>query len=101
VKNAPVPQRAARNPKTLFVTAQRDRVGRVGLELDRIRAGVLGGAKNPDRLIEVLIVVGGEFGNEINGLATSDLPASEFERRREFCFGQNSLPGWVVQLQPG
>ena len=54
-----IPQRAARNPKTLLVTAQRDRVGRVGLELYRIRARVLGGAKNPHRLIEVLIVIGG------------------------------------------
>jgi hypothetical protein len=101
VEGTAIPQCTARNPKTFFVTAQRDRVGRVGLKLGRIGARVLGGAKNPDRLIEVLIVVGGKFGNEINGLAASDLAVSEFERRRELCFGQNSLPGWVVHLQPG
>lgn len=101
VKSAAIPQRASRNPKTLFVTAQRDRVGCVGLELDRIGAGVLGSAKNPYRLIEVLIVIGGEFSNDTNWLAASYLPASELERLRKLCFGQNSLPCWVFQLQPG
>ena len=92
MKNAPIPQRAARNPKTFFVTAQRDRIGRVGLEFDRIRAGFLGGAKNPDRLIEILIVIGGKLGNDVNGTAVSDLAACEFEGRRRLCFEQNLLP---------
>src|SRR5277367_3306330 len=77
MKAAAIPQRAAANLKTRFFAAHRDRVGRVSLELDRIRASVLGGMENPDRLIEILIVIGGKLGNDIgwaigpNGLATN------------------------------
>src|ERR1019366_9611619 len=101
LKNAAIPQGATRNPKTLFVTAQRDRVCRVGLELDRIRAGILSGAKNPDRLIKVLLMIRRQLSHNVNWLAASDLPACEFEELRKLGFEQNSLPCWVSQLQLG
>ena len=89
VKSAAIPQRAARNPKTFSVAAQRDRVGRVGLELKRIRASVLGGSKNPDRLIKVLAMIRRQLGHNVNWTIASDLPVCELEGPRTLCFEQN------------
>jgi hypothetical protein len=55
---------------------------------------------NADCLIEILIMIGGKFGHNVSWVAVSDLPACELERPRKLCFEQNSLPGWVSQLQP-
>jgi len=66
VKSAAIPQRAARNPKTFFVAAQRDRVCRVGLELNRIRASVFGSMNKADRLIKVLAMIRRQLGDNVN-----------------------------------
>src|SRR5260370_900684 len=72
VKNAAIPQRAARNQETLLITAQRDRVRGVGLELARIRAGVLGGFDDAYCLGEILAVIGGHLRNAIDGTSPAN-----------------------------
>jgi SAM-dependent methyltransferase len=98
VKDAPVPQRASGNSKTFFIAAQRDRIGGVGLEFDGVRSGIFGGMNDAYGLIKLLVVIGGEFGHDVNGAAVADLAACEFEGPRRLCFEQNLLPGWFFNF---
>ena len=55
------------------MTIQRDRVSRISLRLYGISAGFPGCLDNFDGLFEVLIVISGELGNDIDGMPWSDL----------------------------
>jgi hypothetical protein len=46
-------------------------------------------------------VIGGKFSHDVDCAAVSDLSAGELEGPRKLCLEQNSLPGWVSQLQLG
>src|SRR5271156_2291596 len=79
VKHAAIPQGAALNSEIFLVAADRDCVCRVGLQLDRIRTGVFGGMDNPNRLIEVLIVISRKLGDAIDGTSAADATAFDFD----------------------
>jgi Lhr-like helicase len=68
-----------RNPKTFFIAAQRDRIGRVGLQLHRIGTRVFGGANDLDCALEALVVVRRELGNDVRRLARPDVPVRNLD----------------------
>jgi len=69
------------DPEEPIVTINRQRVGRIGLQLDGVGAGSFRRLEDPDRLLKVLPMVGGHFRNNISGLAWTNPPAIDFNRR--------------------
>ena len=61
--------------------ADGDGVGGVSLQLDRVRAGVFGGLNDLYRLLEILIVIGGELGDHIDRAARTDAALANVELR--------------------
>ena len=57
----------------------RDRVGRVGLELDRVGARLVGGVDELDRDVLVLAVVGRQLGDDVHGVPGADRAAGDAE----------------------
>src|SRR5277367_3121746 len=76
VKSAAITQRSSRNSKAFFVAPECDRVSGVGLELDCVRTRILRRMEYLDCLIEILIVIGGKFRNDVNRSARSNRPAA-------------------------
>jgi hypothetical protein len=71
------------------------------LQLDRVGARIFGGVNNANGLIEVLIMIGGKLGNNVNRLAASNLTARKFERLGKLCFYQNFLRCLFFRLLSG
>jgi hypothetical protein len=91
VQKTPIPKCAAADAKTFLIAAQRDRVGCISLQLDRIGTRVFRRVKDANRLIEILIVIGGKLGDDVTRLAASNLTARKLEGLGKLCFEQNSL----------
>src|SRR3972149_5252630 len=64
-----VPQGAAANAEVFPIRLDRNRVGREGLELHRVRANVLGRADELDGLLVALAVVCGDLRDHIDRVA--------------------------------
>ena len=80
VQGRAFPQRAGARAERLRVARDRDRVGRVGLELDGVGARLVRGMDELDRDILVLAMVGRQLGDDVDGMAGPDRPASDAER---------------------
>src|SRR5690606_24778186 len=68
------------DPKVLLVAPYGYRVGSVGLKLNRVRARPL---CSPDRLdgsIETVIVIGRDFGNNVDRVPRPDSPTTDVDR---------------------
>ena len=74
VEGAPVPQAAA-NVEVFAIGIEGDGVGGVGLQLDRIGTAGLGRADDVQRVLQLAVVVGRHFGNDIRGGAKANLGA--------------------------
>src|SRR5712691_5323114 len=73
VECAPVPEYPTPNLETLARTRYGNRVGSVGLKLDRIRTGFFGGLHYPNRLIEPLTMIRRHLCDHINRTACTQL----------------------------
>ncbi len=82
VKSAAVPKRPSADFEVFAIAANRNRVGSVGLKLDRVRPRFLGGVNDADGSIVVLIMIRGKLGDDVNGIARSDLSRADAEGRR-------------------
>ncbi len=72
VQRAAIPKRAPSDAELFAIARDRHGVRSVGLQLDRIRTRVFGGLNDANRLIEVLVVIGGELSNNVDGAARPD-----------------------------
>src|SRR5579871_106962 len=94
---APVPERAPSDPKIFFVTPNRDRVGSVSLELDRVRTGTLRFLNEADRFREILMVIRGELRDHVGLMSGADQSIADFQIRCHPEFSsectQNAVPG--------
>jgi len=61
------PTEYPRRPEGLTIARNSNRVCRVGLQFDGIRARSFGSFNDADRLIEILVMVGGDFRDAIRG----------------------------------
>jgi hypothetical protein len=76
VQAAAVPQPALDNElRTTMIDGQR--IGGVGLQLDRIRTGRFGCIHQRDRPPEIPVVVSGQFRNHVRRMAPADLPSGD------------------------
>ena len=69
MQNPLIPQRAASDPEILPVARDGDRVRRLGLELNGVRTNLFRRLDKAHGLPEVLVVIGGELGDQIDGVA--------------------------------
>jgi len=72
VQSLTVPNGALPDRKMRQVTVQRQRVGGVGLKFDRIRSGGVSGIDQSDGLIVIMVVIGRDLRNHIDGMAIAD-----------------------------
>src|SRR5271170_498606 len=74
-----IPDRPTTNLEVLTVTADRNRVWRIGLYFYGISSGFLARLNEANRLVEVLIVIGGKLGDHVYRLIRSDFAVANCE----------------------
>ena len=82
VKRLAGPERPFDDAETGKIAVEGDRVGRVGLQLDGIGAGLLGRPDDLDCLIETLIVIARHLGDDVGGVTGTDLSSADRNSRR-------------------
>ena len=60
------------NAEILVITVDRDRVRRVGLQLNSVGSSFVRRLYDPDGFVEVLIVIGGHVRNDVSGVSGTD-----------------------------
>ena len=80
VEAAAVPQ-AALDAEFRPVMVDGDRVGRVGLQLDRVGAGRLGGVHHGERMVETAAMIGGKLRHHVGRLARANGAAGDVDFR--------------------
>jgi hypothetical protein len=81
VQHLAVPERAFADLEVLVVAVNRDRVGGVGLQLDRVGADVGRRVHQSDRGCVVLVMVRGQFRDDVGRLSGSNLASGDLELR--------------------
>ena len=81
MQSAPSPQ-AAVQAKAGAVGVDRDGVGRIGLKLDRVGAGLSRSVNQRQRSLKLSIMVAGQLGYDQRRLIVIDNPARDGERPR-------------------
>jgi hypothetical protein len=80
VKPATVP-RSAVDTEAGTIMVERDGVGRIGLQLNRIRPGCLGGIDEPDGAVDVAVVIARHLGDHIGRLRAADVATLDHDQR--------------------
>src|SRR5271154_7015231 len=79
IKGAAIPERTSANLEVFTIAADGDRVRRVGLHFYSVSSRFFAGLNQPDRVLKILVVIGGKLGDDIGRLARPDFSLSNCE----------------------
>lgn len=83
--------KAALNHEAGPIMVDRDRVGAVGLQFNRIRTGLGRRLEDGDRALEAAVMIGRQLCNDVGRLIRADPTSGDFESHVD------TLPGWIYQ----